>query len=237
MIGNRYIQQMIVPEWGQEGQRKLAAASVLIVGAGGLGTPVAVQLAAAGTGNISIADHDTISLSNLSRQWLYTHDTIGKQKAGVLASRIGEQNLQSIVTPLNERINADNIESLVSKHDLVCDCTDDAATRILIDQTCRTQAKPLVYAAVKGWEAYVTVLHHQKKITLDDLFAGESLLDNASLNCNVAGIVNTTCGIAGSIQAAEAFKIIIGVPSELDGAVLCIDSLSGIFRTFRLNHW
>ena len=104
----------------------------------------------------------------------------------------------------------------------------------LINKTCGQLQKPLVYAVVKDWEGYVTVLHHTKKVWLEDIFSAASLLDNADLNCSLAGIVNTTCGIAGSIQAAEVFKIVLGVDSELDGSILCFNSLQPSFREFKL---
>ena len=115
-----------------------------------------------------------------------------------------------------------------------CAIRDNAEARILINKSCGQLQKPLVYAVVKDWEGYVTVLHHTKKVSLEHIFSNASLLDNAALNCSLAGIVNTTCGIAGSIQAAEVFKIVLGMPSELDGSILCFNSLLPSFREFRL---
>jgi molybdopterin/thiamine biosynthesis adenylyltransferase len=231
---SRYWQQIIVPEIGAEGQQKLAAAKVLIIGAGGLGTPVAVYLAAAGVGTIGIADGDTVALSNLSRQFLYDETNIGQSKAIVLAAKLAAQNAGITINPHEQLLNEANSSALIGQYNVICDCTDNAEARILINTTCGQLNKPLVYAVVKDWEGYVTVLHHTKKVSLEHIFSTSSLLENAALNCSVAGIVNTTCGIAGSNQACEVLKVIFGVGSELDGGILCFNSFGPLFRVFRL---
>ncbi len=231
---NRYWQQIIVPEISPEGQQKLANTKVLIIGAGGLGTIAAVYLAAAGVGTIGLADGDTVALSNLSRQFLYDESSIGKFKADILVAKLTAQNPDITLNAYQQNLDGENAISLIGAFDIICDCTDNAEARILINKSCGQLQKPLVYAVVKDWEGYVTVLHHTKKVSLEHIFSNASLLDNAALNCSLAGIVNTTCGIAGSIQAAEVFKIVLGMPSELDGSILCFNSLLPSFREFRL---
>jgi len=231
---NRYWQQMIVPEIGATGQQRIAAAKVLVIGAGGLGTPVAVYLAAAGVNTIGIADGDIVSVSNLSRQFLYDEKDTGHSKAKVLAAKLTVQNPGVSINVHDEMLDKENGSLLIASYDVVCDCTDNAVARIFIDSVCRQLSKPLVYGVVKDWEGYVTVLHHTKRVSLQDIFAAASLLEQADLNCSVAGIVNTTCGIAGSIQACEALKIILGLPGHLDGGILCFNSLLGVFRVFTL---
>jgi molybdopterin/thiamine biosynthesis adenylyltransferase len=230
----RYIQQIAVPEIGAEGQQKLRNAKVLVIGAGGLGTPVAVYLAAAGVGVIGIMDGDKVSVSNLSRQFMYLESDKGKLKAGLLRARLKAQNPAVHIDTIPEMLYADNAASYIGKYDIVCDCTDNAAARTLIDKTCGELKKPLVYAAVRGWEGYLTVLHHTKGISLDKIFSQELMLDPDIINCSAAGIVNATCGIAGSLQAAEVIKIITGLPSKLDGGILTFTIADPVFRLFEL---
>jgi len=230
----RYTQQIIVEEWGVQGQQKIAAAKVLVVGAGGLGTPLAVYLAAAGVGTIGIADADRIAETNLHRQFLYQEQDLGQSKVESLAAKLRMQNPALSCDTYPFMITVDNALNLLQRYDIICDCTDDAATRILLDKTCNALRIPLVYAAVKDWEAYIAVLHHQKKITLADIFSLTELKENALLNCATAGIVNTTCGIAGSFQANEVFKIVLGMESELDGGIGCLNAAVPLFRIFKL---
>ena len=231
---HRYMQQMIVAEFGAEGQRKLGSAKVLVIGAGGLGTIAATFLAAAGVGTLGIADDDRISVSNLSRQFLFDESEAGKSKAKVLATKLGRQNPAVVIQVHDRVVNGSETVSLFSGYDIVCDCTDNAEARIMIDGACDQLGKPLVYAAVRDWEGYVTVLHHKEKISLDLIFSTGEMMDPATANCSVAGIVNTTCGIAGSIQACEVQKIILGLESDLDGGILCFNTLYGRFRNFKL---
>jgi molybdopterin/thiamine biosynthesis adenylyltransferase len=230
----RYWQQIMVPEMGLEGQQKLKNAKVLIAGAGGLGTPVATYLAAAGVGLIGIIDGDVISISNLHRQFHYCEKESGLPKSSVLAKRLIEQNPEVKVDVIESYIDDSNAESIISNYDVVCDCTDNSSARIMINRACRSADRPLVYAAVKGWEGYITVLHHAKKKSLENIFSIQELDDTMLQNCVNSGIINTTCGICGCIQANEALKIIVGIHSELDGSILCFHSLGPVFKTFAL---
>jgi molybdopterin/thiamine biosynthesis adenylyltransferase len=231
---NRYLHQITVPEIGTAGQQQLSAAKVLVIGAGGLGTPVAVYLAAAGVGTIGIADGDRIAVTNLHRQFLYTEKETGQLKATILAAKLQEQNPGVHITADTDMLNETNAVHIIRQYDIICDCTDNADARILIDKTCGQLKKPLVYAVVKDWEAYITVLHHTRKITLAAIFSLQALKENEALNCSVAGIVNTTCGIAASVQATETIKIIIGMPSNLDGGILCLDARLPLFKLLQL---
>lgn len=230
----RYIQQIAVAEMGIEGQSKITAATVLIIGAGGLGTPVAAYLAAAGVGSIGLIDADKIALSNLSRQFMYSETEIGKAKVTVLSSKLNTQNPGIKVHSYEEMLTETNAEEYISSYDIVCDCTDNAATRVLIDKFCGQKQKPLVYAAVKDWQGQVTVLHHTQKISLQDIFSLRSMMENGTDNCSIAGIINSTCGIAGSIQGTEVLKIILGLQSKLDGGVLVFDTKEASFKVFQL---
>lgn len=231
----RYWQQILVPELGPEGQQKLQKSKVLIAGAGGLGTPVAAYLTAAGVSTIGIADGDTIAINNLHRQFLFTETETGQLKAVVLATKLKAQNPAVQVNIHAEMLNDANVADIIHQYDIICDCTDDADARILIDKTCGALQKPLVYAVVRDWTGYITLLHHRKHISLEQVFSLKELKDTATNNCSVAGIINTTCAIAAGIQANETIKLIAELPSELDGGILCFDASVPVFRVIKLN--
>jgi sulfur-carrier protein adenylyltransferase/sulfurtransferase len=232
---SRYFQQEIVPEIGEIGQEKLKKAKVLIVGAGGLGTPVAICLTAIGVGKIGIIDGDTIEISNLNRQFLFDENQIGLYKSDIITSKLRNQNPEIEIINFNFFVSGENIDKILSEFDIVCDCSDNLETRLLLDKSSLKFKKPLVYAAVKDWEGYITILNYKRKIQLKDIFPLEELFKNEIINCSKSGIVNTTCGIAGSIQANEVIKIILGLDNQLDGKILCFNGLNMIFKKFKLN--
>lgn len=230
----RYTQQILVEELGISGQLKINNAKVLIVGAGGLGTPVATYLAAGGVGTIGIVDGDKITESNLHRQFLFNPEDKKHFKSETLSNRIITQNPEIKVISYAEFVNTENAISLLKDWDIICDCTDNLQARLLLDQTCFTLSKPLIYAAVRGWEGYLTVLNFKKKIRLTQIFSIEALKDESENNCNVSGIVGMTCGVLGSLQANETIKIILNQKTLLDGEILCINTYSNNFRKFKL---
>lgn len=232
---DRYRQQEMVPEIGSGGQQQISSAKVLVIGAGGLGTPLATYLAAAGTGTVGIADGDMVAITNLHRQFLFTEKEIGQCKATVLATKLKEQNPDVQIHAHTIMIDESNAAAVLNNYDIVCDCTDQVESRILIDKICGRQNKPLVYAAIKDWEGYVTVLHHKNKMALSHIFSSEELRNHAALNCSLTGIINSTCGLAASLQASETLKIISGMPSELDGGILCFDARGPVFRLLKLH--
>jgi molybdopterin/thiamine biosynthesis adenylyltransferase len=231
---SRYTQQILVEELGIGGQIKISNAKVLIVGAGGLGTPVATYLAACGVGTVGVIDGDKISESNLHRQFLYNPVDTTHYKSETLSNRIISQNPEIKVINYTEFLNNDNALSIIKDWDIICDCTDNLQARLLLDETCSTLSIPLIYAAVRGWEGYLTILNFKNKIRLTQIFSIESLKDESENNCNVSGIVGMTCGVLGSLQANEVLKIILDQKSLLDGEILCINTLSNSFRKFKL---
>ncbi|MUV04328.1 thiamine biosynthesis protein ThiF [Flavobacterium rakeshii] len=230
----RYLQQNLVSEFGVSGQDRLNKAKVLIVGAGGLGTPVATYLAAMGIGTIGIADFDIIQETNLHRQFAFAPADVGKCKTEVLSTMLRKQNPDIKVYCHDVALICENAVAVVSEYDLICDCTDNVNTRILLDKICRVLNKKLLYGAVRGWEGYVTVLHGKALIGLTDVFSESDLLFESQNNCSVSGVISTVCGIIGCHQANEVVKIILGVESNLDGAIFCYDGLSNTSRIFRL---
>jgi adenylyltransferase/sulfurtransferase len=230
----RYVQQTSVPEISPAGQQKLRSAKVLVVGAGGLATPLTAYLAGAGVGTIGIVDGDRVDLSNLSRQFLYRDADIGQCKSNVLAEALRRQNPDITVHAFSQMLDPALAAVLFPAYDIICDCTDNAAARLLCDGQCGVLKKPLVYAVVRDWQGYVTVLHHTRGIALGRLFPEELLREADANNCTVAGIVNTTCGVGGSLQGAEVIKIILGLRSDLDGGILAFDTLKPAFRILSL---
>lgn len=231
---SRYTQQILVNELGIEGQVKINNAKILIVGAGGLGTPVATYLAAAGVGTLGILDGDNISQTNLHRQYLYTPQDVEQNKSEKLVEKIQLQNPEIKTVTYTRFLKVDNATSILKGWDIICDCTDNLQTRLILDQTCFELGIPLVYAAVRGWEGYLTILNFNKKIRLTQIFSLQDLKKEAENNCNISGIIGMTCGVLGSLQANETIKIILDQKTILDGEILCINTLLNSFRKFKL---
>lgn len=204
----RYERQTALPEIGCEGQKKLGNARVLVVGAGGLGSPLCLYLAASGIGTIGIADFDTVSISNLQRQILYNEADLGKAKADLAASRIKAINSATEVH-VHGKITAGNAEAIISGYDIVADGCDNIATRLLINDTCLALGKTYVYAAVRGFEAQVSVFgHSDEKHSYRDIFLFAE--ENDKVNETEKSIVAPTAGLAASVQCSEILKIICG---------------------------
>jgi molybdopterin/thiamine biosynthesis adenylyltransferase len=233
-MSSRYSSQIAVEEIGIGGQELFKKSKVLIIGAGGLGTPVATYLAAAGVGNVVIIDGDKISQSNLHRQWMYNANEIGKYKSEVLSAKLSIINHEININSHTTFVDENNINSFISEVDIVCDCTDNVSTRILIDETCFLLKKPLVYAAVSDWIGYLTILNGSNKIRLKDIFSAQKLNDEKNNSCSVTGIIGTTCGVLGALQASEVIKLIIGQSITLNGSLLCYDTLTNSQRIFKL---
>lgn len=226
----RYLQQNLVDEFRINGQSELQSAKILIAGVGGLGTPVATYLAAMGVGQIGLADFDTIHETNLHRQFGFAPAEIGKLKTKVLSTRITKQNPEIRVNCHNVKLTEENAESILNGYDIICDCTDNVNTRLLLDKVCKVLNKKLIYGAVRGWQGYVTILNGNAQIGLTDIFSKSDLIFESQNNCSVSGVVSTVCGIIGTHQANEVIKVILGLRSNLDGAIFCFDGLTNNSR-------
>ena len=228
----KYNQQIILPEIGELGQKKIDVSSVLIIGAGGLGTVVATYLGSMGVGKIGIVDYDVVEKTNLHRQYLYNQDDVGKEKSDILAFKINKQNPNIIVKSYNIELIKDNIEEVISKYSIICDCTDNLKTRLLIDQKCQQLKIPLIHGAVSDWQGYVTIFHYKNNFTYKDLFDIKALLQSDS--CVINGINSSICGIIGSIMVNETIKIILGIETNLDGSLLYFNGLNNNFKILKL---
>lgn len=221
----RYSRQTMLPEIGPEGQERLRAARVLIVGLGGLGAPVAIYLAGAGVGHIALCDPDTVSLSNLQRQTLYAEADLGKPKAECALRRLRQLNSEIVLTAVPEGFTPENARRLVAECDLVVDCTDNFATRYLVDDTCAAVGCPWVYGAIGEFCGQVAVMNLPPRCRrLTDLFPDrEELLARPRKTMGVLGAVP---GAIGAIQACEAVKVITGCGELLAGRLFFLDLLS-----------
>lgn len=219
----RYSRHFVLPDFGTEAQLKLKKASVAIIGAGGLGNPVLLYLAAAGVGSIKIIDNDIVSLSNLQRQILFTVDDLNHPKAERAASRISRLNPTINIEAIRERIESTNALTLLEKIDVVLDCTDNFATRYLLNDACVLLDKPLVYGSVFRYEGQVAVFNYKRGANYRDFYPTPPDAGQVP-NCEEGGVLGVLTGIIGSLQANEAIKIITGLGEPLAGKVLIFDS-------------
>lgn len=216
---DRYIRQISLPEIGEEGQNRLKKAKVLIVGVGGLGSPTALYLVAAGVGQLGIVDADIVGLSNLQRQILYSESEQGEQKVYVAKKRLNGLNSHVEVVAYPEYINKENIVHIISDYDIVVDGCDNFETRYLLSDTCMAMGKTYVYGAIEGFMGQVALfdVNHSLK-TYRDLYpdCGEgSEIDKA--------VVGTTAAVVGAVQAHEVLKVICGYGEPLWGRLWYID--------------
>lgn len=215
-LTKRYERQLILPEIGEKGQERLAAARVLIVGVGGLGSPIAIYLAGAGVGTIGMVDDDVVSISNLQRQVLYEEAQVGMPK--VLCARQRLQALNSEITVLvyNERLNAANARELFSQYDIVVDGTDNFPTRYIISDVCAELGKPYVYGAICGLEGQVAVLC-KGKATYRTLFPDVEMPQQGKQ------VVGVTPAIVGSVEASQVLQLVCGYGEPLVDRIWTID--------------
>lgn len=230
---SRYSNQLVLPEIGKKGQDLLKQAKILVVGCGGLGIPLVTYLVAMGVGEICLMDSDIVEEKNLHRQFMFTPNDIGKHKVEVMAERMSQQNPACRIIPITQRFSSIEDIKRFFQPILICDCTDNVVARKAIDQAALVVNIPIIYAAVSEWTGYVTILNGNEKIHLCDLHP--FLNDVEILNCNIAGVLPTICGTIASIQATETLKVILSIPSNLDGSVLAYNAINNNIKTFRLN--
>lgn len=233
---SRYQRQLILKEFGINAQQKLSNAKVLVVGAGGLGCPALQYLAAAGVGTIGIVDFDEVELSNLQRQTLYTVNDIGKPKAEIAAVKIKALNPDIIVNTYGIKLNNKNAYSLINNYNVIIDGTDNFATKYLINDVCVLQNKPLVYAAILGFEGQIAVFNLPNKLSnistnYRDLFPKPPNPENVP-TCNQAGVIGVLPGIIGTMQAAETIKIITQIGEPLNNKILSFNVLNNQMYQF-----
>jgi molybdopterin-synthase adenylyltransferase len=226
---DRYARHLILREIGGPGQQKLKAASVLVVGAGGIGSPAALYLAAAGVGRIGLVDMDEVALSNLQRQVLFETGEVGELKVEAGARRLRALNPEVVVEPLNLRLDETNARGLVAGYDLVIDGTDDFATRFAVNAACVAERKPLVSAALGRWTGQIGVFEGRPcwRCLVPEI-------PPEAETCARVGVVGALGGVMGSMAALEAIKLIAGAGRPLAGRLLIYDALSAEVRVARV---
>lgn len=230
---NRYSRQILIPEFGEEGQQKLKAAKVLVIGCGGLGSPILLYLAAAGIGTIGLVENDRVDESNLQRQILYTTQSVGKAKIDEAEKHLKALNPFIVIEKHATRLEASNALAIFENYDLIIDGSDNFPTRYLVNDACVLLNKPYIYGAIYRFEGQVAVFNYKGSSTYRDLFPEPPMPDMAP-NCAEAGVLGMMAGIIGSLQANEAIKIIAEIGEPLAGKLLIVEALSMNFRTFKV---
>ena len=234
----RYQRHILLRELGGAGQQKLKAARVLIIGMGGLGHPVAQYLAAAGIGTLGLVDDDTVSLSNLQRQILFTDDDIGKAKTACAAHALKSVNPHAVYIEHHMRLTADNAVNLIGQYDVIVDACDNFSTRFVVNDTCFAARKTLISGAVGRFDGQVTTfkpwLQDETGLPLPCYRSLVPEVPEVQDDCATTGIVGALTGIIGSLQALEVIKEVTGMGDSLAGRLLIYDGLTARARTVKL---
>lgn len=218
----RYARQMGLPDWGEDGQERLRNACVFIAGAGGLGSSVALYLAAAGVGRITLCDPDTVELSNLNRQILYSTSDIGRKKVGAASERLVSLNPTAAIVPLLERIDTRAAPDLVRGHDIAIDCLDTLEARFVLNRACITLGIPMIYAAVGGFTGQLSFIHPPTTPCLECFIPHKSPTEKPQ-------VPGCTTGVTGSLEAMEAIKYLTGIGHTLAGRLLIVEGMEPRF--------
>ena len=238
----RYARHLVLPDIGGSGQQKLKSARVLVIGAGGLGAPLLQYIAAAGVGTIGIVDDDLVTLSNLQRQVIHGSDTIGQLKTKSAQSALMRLNPHISIEPHSLRLNEKNAREIIARYDIIADGSDNFTTRYLVADSCFYEAKPLITAAVGGFDASLTTLRPfetaadgRPQPTYRCLFP-EAPPPGTIPSCEEAGILGALTGIVGSMMALEVIREIVGFGESLVGRLMLIDTRMMRFETIRYTH-
>ncbi len=230
----RYSRHILLQQVGGIGQAKLKAARVLVIGAGGLGSPLALYLAAAGVGTIGLVDDDHVEISNLQRQIAHTTARIGVSKAASAAEAALAINPNVVIDPHAFRLNPDNAIDLIARYDLVCDGTDNFGTRFLLADACALAKRTLVSAAVLRFDGQLSVFKPHEGGPCYRCLYHEAPPDGLVPTCSEAGVLGAVTGVMGTLQATEVLKEILGIGESLSGRLLVWDALATRFRTIKL---
>jgi len=228
----RYSKQIILKQVGVLGQEKISSSKVLIVGMGGLGCPVLLYLSNLGIKNIGIIDYDKVDLSNLNRQILFNTKDIGKFKVTQAKKKIQKIDKKIKINTYKEKIIKKNIENIIDKYDIICDCTDNFSTRYLLNDFCLKNKKILISAAISKFETHIFNFNFSKNIPCYRCFMPE--IPEAENKCDTEGILPTVAGIAGTLQANEVVKSILNKENELVGKMIVFNTLNLNFRKIKL---
>ena len=229
---SRYQRHLALPDIGYEGQEKLKAASILVVGAGGLGCPALLYLTASGVGRIGIIDHDIVESSNLQRQILYQTDDIGKLKATIATKKLKDLNPYTLIESYPEMLKSSNVSNIFQSFDIVIDGTDNFETRYLINDACVVSGKPFVYGAVSRFDGQLSVFNYENGPTLRCLFPEN---DHSNIpSCEMNGVMGILPGMIGTMQATETIKMITGIGEVASGKLITYDALTNEMNIYSI---
>ena len=235
VLVERFSRQIILKEVGTIGQKKILSSKVLIVGAGGLGSPVAEFLSRAGVGTIGIIDNDKVNLSNMHRQNLYLTKDVGKSKVKIAKDKIKKINHNTKVKTYKIRLNNQNFKKIVNNYDYFVDGSDNFKTKFLLNDFCLKFKKILITGAISKFDGHIfTFDFKNKKIPCLRCFFQENEISDELLNCESEGILGTVAGIVGSFQANEVLKKILNIGKDLDGYIFILDFLNLNFRKVKI---
>jgi adenylyltransferase/sulfurtransferase len=229
----RYARHLILPEVGEAGQERLKAGSVLVIGAGGLGSPVGLYLAAAGVGRIGLVDFDDVDASNLHRQVIYGTSDVGRPKTEAAKARLQDLNPDITIDAYNSALTSDNALGIVEQYDVIVDGTDNFATRYLVNDACVLLGKPNVYGSIFRFEGQASVFSAEDGPCYRCLYP-EPPPPHLVPSCAEGGVLGVLPGVIGTIQATETIKLLTGIGETLIGRLLLFDALRMSFRTLRL---
>ena len=222
----------MLPEIGIDGQQRLLDAKVLLIGVGGLGSPIALYLAAAGVGHLTLVDFDSVDLSNLQRQIIHNFKSIGKAKVKSARKNLRKLNPDCQVDIINELLDEESLQKTISQHDIIVDATDNFATRFLINKFCVKEHKPLVSGAAIRWEGQITTFSNEADSACYNCLYGVDGEEDES--CTENGVLAPVVGIIGSMQATEVIKLITGAGKTLQGRLLILDALHMEWRSMNI---
>ena len=230
----RFSRQLVLKNIGAKGQKKILSSSILIVGVGGLGCPAAENLVRAGIGTIGLIDNDTINLSNIHRQSLFSSKDIKKPKVNVAAKKLKEINPLTKINTYKSNLNKNNIEKIIKNYEIIIDGSDNFKTKFLINDYCIKLKKKLITGAISKFDGLVFTFDFKdrKTASLKNFYQEEQISDD-NLNCEFDGVVGTTASIVGTTQANEALKMIMEIGKNLKNQILIIDLLNLNFRKVR----
>lgn len=231
----RYSRHIMLPQIEYAGQEKLTQSHALIVGAGGLGAPVALYLAAAGVGTLTICDFDQVDLTNLQRQIIHTTASVGQNKAVSARNTIAQLNPETHVHAVTSRADETAFTGLIAEADVVIDCTDNFETRYTLNRLCLAAAKPLVSGAAIGFEGQLSVFDFRQAASPCYHCLYPDVGDDQALRCADNGVFAPLVGMIGTAQAAEAIKLLLNIGQSMQGRLLLLDALSAEWRTIRLS--
>ena len=231
----RFSRQIILKDVGVLGQKKILSSKVLIVGAGGLGCPVAEFLTRAGVGTIGIIDHDKVSLSNLHRQSLYSSSEVGKSKVAVVKKKLNLINHNAKINPYKFRLNKINIKKIAKNYTYIVDGSDNFKTKFLLNDYCLKNKKTLISGAISKFDGHIFTFNFKnKKIPCLRCFYQENKISDDLLNCEFEGILGTVASTIGTLQANEVLKKILNLNGNIDGFILIVDMLNLNFRKAKI---